>query len=137
MLLDPYKRTAQRYGVKSLPALVVVGPDGVIRYSSVGYKKDVPFQKVLERAFHAAINRENITADKESSGESVDVKQDVHEVQQIPPRDRWRAVARVECGESIEDVADELGAKPEEIKEWYNDLKKKALELWKAEPESN
>ena len=134
MLLDPYKRTALRYGVKSLPALVVIGHDGIIRYSSVGYKEDVPFQKILERAFEAAKNNKNMTVSPdEAGGESVDVKQDTDEEasSEIPPRDKWRAVARVECGEPISDVADELGAKPDEIKKWYNDLKAKAIELWK------
>lgn len=38
VLLDPYKRTAERYGVKSVPSLFVIGEDGKIMYSAKGFK---------------------------------------------------------------------------------------------------
>ncbi|MBD3392624.1 MAG: redoxin domain-containing protein [Chitinivibrionales bacterium] len=135
VLLDPYKRTAQRYGVKTLPALVVIGPDGVVRYSSVGYKADVPFQKILKKAVASAKDGKNMSA-AEGEGESVDVRldaEDTSSVGAVSPRERWKAVARVESGESLADVADELGIEEEQIKKWYEDLKKAAIELWKEE----
>lgn len=50
VLLDLYRKTAGRYGVKALPSLFVIDPEGVIRYSSSGYEKKVDLGKVLETA---------------------------------------------------------------------------------------
>ncbi len=140
ILFDPYKRTAQRYGVKSLPALVVVGPDGVVRFSSVGYSENVSLQKLLEKAMAAAKAGQNyFAAADEQPGESVEVKQDADDAEPagaaISPRDKWRAVARVESGESAEDVSGELGVSPDEVRKWYNELKQAALEMWKTQQE--
>jgi peroxiredoxin len=48
VLLDRYKVTAGRYGVKHLPALFVIDAHGVIRYSSTGYDDKMKLQDKLE-----------------------------------------------------------------------------------------
>jgi|GEM_PF-657972 len=137
VLLDPFKRTAERYGVKTLPALIVIGPDGIIRYASAGYKENVSLDNLLERAWDAAKQGKNlvVSASEMSGGESVEVREDATgggQAVEVAPRDRWHAVARVECGENIKTVADELGVSSEEIKQWYAQLKEAALEMWKS-----
>ncbi len=139
VLLDPYQKTAERYGVRSLPALVVIGPDRVIRYSSTGYKEGEPFLEKLESAVAAAFegrNYQEFVDDDEA--ESVAVEGPVTDSRkQVPgpiaPKQKWEAVASVECGAAIEDVADEIGVTPAEIRGWYSDLKQAAIELWQVE----
>ena len=41
-----------------------------------------------------------------------------------------RAVARVECGEKVETVAQEMGVDKEIIKQWYEELKSAAMSVW-------
>ena len=48
VLLDPYMKTSQRYGVRSLPSLFVIDTLGVIRYSSSGYDEKNPIGLKLE-----------------------------------------------------------------------------------------
>jgi thiol-disulfide isomerase/thioredoxin len=38
ILMDRYAKTAQKFGAESLPTLIVIGGDGVIRYLHHGYK---------------------------------------------------------------------------------------------------
>jgi len=40
VLLDPYQRTAKKYGVKAVPALFLIDRSGVIRYVGYGYKEE-------------------------------------------------------------------------------------------------
>jgi thiol-disulfide isomerase/thioredoxin len=52
VLLDQFNAIGEKYGVKSFPALFVIGPDGLLRYSSVGYdeKKGVSeVKKILDQ----------------------------------------------------------------------------------------
>lgn len=133
ILFDPYQKTAGRYGVKSLPALFVIGPGGIIRYSSVGYKKDVSIEGVLEKVLKAIKEGKSVSLDRSAEkGETVSIREKKLDksTQKISPRQKWHAVARIECGISAETVAAELNVSKEELRKWYNDLKKRALELW-------
>ncbi len=38
ILMDKYAMTAQKYGAESLPTLIVIGGDGIIKYVHHGYK---------------------------------------------------------------------------------------------------
>ena len=49
VLLDPYRKTAQRYGVEALPALFVIDPYGKIAFSAIGYDGSEPLDVKLER----------------------------------------------------------------------------------------
>lgn len=135
ILFDPYKKTAQRYGVKSLPALFVIGPDGVIRYSSMGYKEDVPIEETLEKVVGAIKAGEKVSiAQGGEKGETVAVRDGKKDTtpKEFTPKQKWNAVARIECGTSLDLVAAELDVPKEEIRKWYNELKKTALELWES-----
>ena len=135
ILFDPYKKTAQRYGVKSLPALFVIGPDGVIRYSSMGYTEEVPIEETLEKVVGAIQVGEKVSiAPSEGKGETVAVRDDKKDQtpKEFTPKEKWNAVARIECGTSPDLVAAELDVPKEEIKKWYNELKKTAIELWES-----
>lgn len=131
VLLDPYKKTAERYGVRSLPALIVIGPDGVIRYSSVGFKENESLDLKLEAIVKdIKEGRQTSVSSVESLGETVDVQQDAGDEKSISPKEKWRAVAKIETGTPPEKIAQELGVSKEEIKSWYDELKGAALELW-------
>ena len=133
ILFDPYKKTAQRYGVKSLPALFVVGPDGIIRYSSMGYKEDVPIEATLEKVIGAIKEGKEVTVETgDEKGETVAVRDGKKDetTAGITPKQKWNAVARIECGTSPDIVAAELDVPKDEIREWYNELKKLALDHW-------
>lgn len=135
ILFDPYKKTAQRYGVKSLPALFVIGPDGIIHYSSMGYKEDVPIEETLEKVVGAIKAGEKVSiAQSGEKGETVAVRDGKRDKtpKEFTPKQKWNAVARIECGTSLDLVAAELDVPKEEIRKWYNELKKTALELWKS-----
>ena len=135
ILFDPYKKTAQRYGVKSLPALFVIGPDGVIRYSSMGYKEDVPIEETLDKVVGAIKAGERVSIEQSGEkGETVAVRDEKKDKtpKEFTPKQKWNAVARIECGTSLDLVAAELDVPKEEIRKWYNELKKTALELWKS-----
>ncbi|MFP4163833.1 MAG: TlpA disulfide reductase family protein [Chitinispirillaceae bacterium] len=144
--LDSYHHTAKRYGVKSLPALFVVDRRGIIRYSWQGYKDSLELRlekminqiengaPVLEEPKLAKGEVKGVVEVRDSSGvqhagpESSQKRSAV-----ISARERWETVAAVECGRPIQEVAREIGATSEEIRSWYDDLKKAAMEIWKTE----
>ncbi len=145
VLLDPYTKTAERYGVKSLPALYVVDTFGVIRYASLGYDEKNPLEPKLQSIVNAIRQGTKIKVSDEN-GAFVPVKEDT--VKETPPKQggesnkssakigakqKWNAIARVECGEQIDKVAASIGATPAELHAWYADLKKAALNLWGAD----
>ncbi len=135
ILFDPYKKTAERYGVKSLPALFVVDPNGTIQYSSIGYKEDVPLLETLETVFSAIKEGKAVTVQEDDEkGESVAVQDEEvkDEPKQFSSKQKWHAVARVECGEAPDVIANELGVEKSELKKWYADLKGAAIELWES-----
>ncbi len=137
ILFDPYKKTAERYGVKSLPALFVIDPEGTIRYSSIGYKEEVPLEETLETVLTAIKEGKEVAMDSSSleEGEAVAVQDDKSEKKdpaEFSSKKKWHAVARIECGESPDVIANELNISKDELKQWYTDLKNKAIELWDA-----
>jgi len=140
VLLDPYKKTAERYGVTQLPALFVIDPHGTIQYSSIGYDEKSTLDGKLEQII-ADIKSGNKVSVSSSVhlGSSVSVKDDtagektppeLKSKAPIKPEQRWRAVVSVECGNPVEKVADSLGVKPEDVRKWYEDIKKEAISLW-------
>jgi peroxiredoxin len=136
ILFDPYKKTAQRYGVKSLPALFVIGPDGVIRYSSMGYKEENPIDATLEKVVLAIKEGKEVSVQSgEEAGETVAVQDGKKERSpaEITPKQKWNAVARIECGTSPDIVAAELDVPKDEIRKWYNELKKLAIDHWASQ----
>ncbi len=136
ILFDPYKKTAERYGVKSLPALFVVDPGGIIRYSSIGYKEDVSLMEILETVLTAIKEGKEVVVDQGTEeGESVAVKEkdEEKEPKKFTSKQKWHAVARIECGESPDVIANELGVPKSELKKWYTDLKGAAIQLWDPE----
>lgn len=148
--LDPYLHTAKRYNVYKVPALFVIDHKGVIRYSQNDY--DETLISKLEDVVDRIENGEQaVSASEEAEGDTentalVAVKDSSVQTDSQPAvsdgtqsadstvsaRRRWQAVAAVECGRPIQEVAQEVGATPEEIRSWYDDLKKAATEIWKA-----
>lgn len=136
VLFDPYQKTAERYGVKKLPALFIIGPDGIIRYSSVGFKQEKMIGKVLEEVHNAIKSGKQITSKKIPDTQS-DSKDKVND-SQIPqaglptftPKQKWHAVARLECGISPDSLALELNVPKTELRKWYNEIKKIAIQIW-------
>ena len=143
VLLDQYRKTAERYGVTSLPALFVIDERGIIRFSSVGFDGKEPLDEKLDvivgdlRSGKAISRKQSAEA-----GESVDVdaakaaspdSTAPAEKPVLSPKDRWEAIVAVECGTALETLADSLNVSPEEIKGWYADLKKAAIGLWEKE----
>ena len=58
VLLDQYNKTAgEKYGVKTLPTLYIIDPEGTIRYSATGYHGKEELLKVLDETIKAI--REN------------------------------------------------------------------------------
>jgi cytochrome c biogenesis protein CcmG, thiol:disulfide interchange protein DsbE len=145
VLLDPYARTSERYGVKSLPALFVIDSMGTIRFSSRGYDEKNPLGTKLEKIINAVKQGTKIplSADEVVSFVPVDTtglkdaRQQGDEAamaaQKISPKQRWNAVARVECGEPIEKVAASVRVSADEVRNWYNDLKKAAVIMWSSD----
>jgi peroxiredoxin len=147
VLLDPYTKTSERYGVKSLPALFVLDTMGVIRFSSRGYDEKNPLGPKLEKILKAIKEGGKIAVSADEGGASVPVqavdtsKAGVKAVtgeaakaqQKLTPKQRWNAIARVECGEPLEKVAAAIRVSPEELHSWYNDLKKAAVTMWSAD----
>ena len=136
ILFDPYKKTAQRYGVKSLPALFVIGPDGIIRYSSMGYKEEVPIEATLEKVIGAIKEGKEVPVETVGeNGETVAVRDGKKDrtPPEITPKQKWNAVARIECGTSPDIVAAELDVPKDEIRKWYNELKKLAIDHWASQ----
>jgi len=137
VLFDPYKKTAERYGVTSLPSLFVISPDGTVQFSSEGYHQDVSLVKLLEDVISG--KNEELLKDSSSVADSnivsVHVPKDVVEqpVEKIiSPKKKWHAVALVECGTALDSVAAKLGVAPDSIKAWYADIKKSAIGLWSS-----
>jgi peroxiredoxin len=147
VLLDPYAKTSERYGVKSLPALFVIDTMGIIRFSSRGYDEKNPLGPKLEKILKAVKEGGKITISADEGGASVPVQADVAKGQEVKagsseaakapqkltPKQRWNAIARVECGEPIEKVAAAIRVSPEELHSWYNDLRKAAVSMWSAD----
>lgn len=144
VLLDPYTKTAERYGVKSLPALFVIDTMGVIRYSSLGYDDKNPLEPKLESILKAIRTGAKIKI-SDAAGSFVPIQDSTAspahpagaETKKAPPalsaKQRWNAIARVECGEQVDKVAASIGVSASEIHQWYADLKKAALSLWGAD----
>lgn len=124
VLLDPYKRTAERYGVKSVPSLFVIGEDGNIIYSSKGFKEGENFISSLEKVVFAESNEETV-----DSGTSSEIDSSMS-INTISSKQRWHAVAEVECGASPDSIAQKLGVSKETLKKWYSDIKSSAIKIW-------
>jgi hypothetical protein len=120
-----------------LPSLFVIDPEGVIRYSSTGFDENVSLVNKLDRAVASIGQGKAVEQDKKpaSAGSSVPVKNDAVAgvAAVVPAKTKWNAVARVECGGNVNEVADELGVKADDIRTWYRDLKKAATILWGGE----
>jgi thiol-disulfide isomerase/thioredoxin len=137
ILLDPYRKTAERYGVRSLPALFVIDGRGIIRYSSVGYHENDPLDVKLEGIITSIRQGKEIAPNTpEQQGEMVDVENASTQSEKtayVLPKNRWDAIVAVECGMSLEKLADSLKVTPQDIKSWYTDLKKAAIKLWEKD----
>ncbi len=143
VLLDPYTRTAERYGVHSLPALFVIDTMGVIRFTSHGYDENSPLEPKLEGVLRAIREGTKIDAadeggavvpvDTAMSKSSASDSENSSGFSRHSPKQRWNAIARVECGEPIEKVAASIGVTPSELHAWYDDLKKAATAIWAAD----
>jgi thiol-disulfide isomerase/thioredoxin len=136
VLLDPYARTAERYGVSSVPALFVIGPDGNIRFSATGFDEKTDLTAKMQKVYDAITSGGKITqSDAQVIGESVGVEKRSdtdaapHE-ESIGAKERWQAIVQVECGTDIELVANKLGVSPDAVKAWYRELRNTAVELW-------
>jgi cytochrome c biogenesis protein CcmG, thiol:disulfide interchange protein DsbE len=144
VLLDPYTKTAERYGVKSLPALFVIDTLGIIRYTSLGYDEKNPLEPKLESIVKAIRTGAKIKI-PDATGSFVPIQEEASpaapaagaEAKKASPalsaKQKWNAIARVECGEQVEKVAAAIGVSPAELHQWYADLKKAALSLWGAD----
>jgi cytochrome c biogenesis protein CcmG/thiol:disulfide interchange protein DsbE len=152
VLLDPYTKTAERYGVKSLPALFVIDTMGVIRYSSLGYDEKNPLEPKLESIVKAIKTGTKIKI-ADATGSFVPIQDEAAvapspagpsitaaapgEPKKTSPalsaKQKWNAIARVECGEQIDKVALSIGTTPADLHQWYADLKKAAVSLWGAD----
>ena len=140
VLLDPYRKTAERYGVTSLPALFFISPGGVIRYSTTGMKKDVDFAAALETIYDAIKNNRTLPANYLAGGETVDVPASgatpppavsAAPVKPAPTTaQKFSAAARIESGLKPDSVAKALGVTIGEIKQWHEELKGMAAKLW-------
>jgi peroxiredoxin len=143
VLLDPYTKTSERYGVKSLPALYVIDTMGIVRFASRGYDEKNPLGPKLEKVLKAIREGTKVTV-ADDGGDVVPVdtagpkgpkagSEDAVRPAKLSPKQRWNAIARVECGEPIDKVAAAVGVAPSELHAWYNDLKKAASALWAAD----
>jgi thiol-disulfide isomerase/thioredoxin len=135
ILLDPYRRTAERYGVKAVPALFVVGPDGVVRYAAVGYKEGSSVEKKLDEVLASIrAGKAAEAAEAETIGETVEVSESDEPPsgaeERFSARDKWRAVASIECGKAPDEVAEELGVDKDLLQQWYGELKETVLDIW-------
>jgi peroxiredoxin len=139
ILLDPYKKTSERYGVSSLPALFVIDTMGVIRYSSTGYNEKISLKDKLKKIVKAI--KEGSIIDIKEDAEAVSVPLDTFSgvsqtkaaIPQITPHQKWKAIARVECGEPLDKVAASINVSSEELQLWYNELKKAAIAIWEKD----
>ncbi len=142
VLLDPYLKTSQRYGVRSLPALFILDTLGVVRYCSYGFDETVDFGQKIERLLADIKAGKTVSTAPEKAGSEVALKADssapiapgtAQTAPQAPvftPHQKWSAVVKVECGEPVEKVAAAAGAAPEELRAWREELKNAAIRLW-------
>lgn len=135
VLLDTYARTAKRYGVKSVPALFVIEPNGTIHHAASGFAEGTNLTEKLETIYAGIVSGKGpASADVEVSGDQVTVKDDAGEAPEaaavLPPKERWQAVMRVECGEKPDDVAADMGVGVEDIRGWSKALKQAAMKMW-------
>ncbi|MBD3167252.1 redoxin domain-containing protein [bacterium] len=135
VLLDTYARTAKRYGVKSVPALFVIAPDGSVFYSASGYDESTNLTEKLE-GIYAAIKAGEAPAsgEVEVAGDQVAVEESSDSAPpaaaELTPKERWQAVIRVECGEKPADVAEDMGIDITDLRTWSKQLKQAAVKLW-------
>ena len=143
VLLDPYAKTSERYGVKSLPALFVIDTMGIIRFASRGYDAKNPLGPKLEKVLKSIREGTKISV-VDDGGAVVPVEpagskgpksggDEAVRPGKLSPKQRWNAIARVECGEPIDKVAAAVGVAPSELHAWYSDLRKAATALWAAD----
>ena len=132
VLLDPYRKTAERYGVKALPALFVLDPFGIIRFASVGFDETVSLDEKLENIISDIRAGRTVNEKAVSNSESVSVESEtaVSRVVWVTPKARWDAIVKVECGPPVSEVAASLEVSTEEIRTWFADLKNAAFSLW-------
>jgi thiol-disulfide isomerase/thioredoxin len=136
VLLDPYKKTALRYGVSKLPVLFVIDTLGIIRYSSVGFEENVPLVEKLEGIVAAVARGESLEAGDAAAGESTDIEavpggpEETAGPKEFSAKEKWEAVVRIESGESAEDLAREMGVSHEEILNWQGQLRDAARRIW-------
>lgn len=141
ILLDPYKKTSERYGVTSLPSLFVIDPFGKICYSSTGYDTTTSLQDKLEKILSDRRSGHIVERSGGTNGESVKIEDhtknhvetttSVHV--RLTAKQRWEAIARVECGTPVSIVAESLHVTTGEIKKWFNELQNAAISLWKSD----
>jgi len=143
VLLDPYSRTAERYGVRSVPALFVIGPDGNVGYSATGFSEDTDLVALLDKIAGDLLAGKKVgPGESHVIGEAVDVEESdssavvTSKSQDLGAKVRWQAIVRVECGESLDAVAEDLGVTSEQIRLWYKELKKTLLDLWEPNREA-
>jgi peroxiredoxin len=137
ILLDPYCKTAERYGVTSLPALFIIDPLGNISYSSSGYNENVSLSQKIDSLIgqirqnkgNPIISAKDTTAANQTTVSSRDSGKSVTH-KWITPKERWDAIVKVECGVPVETIADSLGVQPVEIRKWFAELKTAATSLW-------
>jgi cytochrome c biogenesis protein CcmG/thiol:disulfide interchange protein DsbE len=147
VLLDPYTKTAERYGVKSLPALFVIDTLGIIRFSSLGYDEKNALEPKLDAVVKAIREGAKIKV-ADATGSFVPIQETAapsaaalapsaagNEAKKpvFNAKQKWNAIAKVECGEPVEKVAASIGAAPTDLHQWYTDLKKAAISLWGAD----
>lgn len=126
-LLDPYAKTAERYGVKSLPALFVIDPNGIIRYAASGFEEGTDLSAKLDTILSNIAAGRPAGGGVETGGQTVSA---AGPTKPIPAQVRWRAVVRVECGDKAETVAQDLGIDKQTLFQWHEDIKKAAMSLW-------
>lgn len=77
----------------------------------------------------------------ESSGENVNIVESTDTTNimesaqpsaavKIGSKQKWHAVAEIECGASPDSIAAKLGVSKEQLKTWYNDIKNSAIKIW-------
>jgi cytochrome c biogenesis protein CcmG/thiol:disulfide interchange protein DsbE len=144
VLLDPYMKTSERYGVRSLPALFIIDTLGIIRYCSHGYDEKVDFNQKLERLFTDIKAGKKIATAPEKAGSEIVVQADTVVTGRgspapaavspspvsLTPQQKWNAIVKVECGEPVEKVAATMGVTAADLRKWHEELKGAAIKLW-------
>ncbi|NLE02254.1 MAG: TlpA family protein disulfide reductase [Fibrobacter sp.] len=130
VLLDPYRKTAERYGVNSVPSLFVIDPYGFIQYSAAGYYGNVSLDKKLDWII------QDIRSGYSSSNTKVKSIKAAPQMK-ISADKRWDAIWKVECGNPVAEIANLLHITPEELASWRIELKKAAFSLWDSDSTRN